>query len=198
MNVGAIVNAGTSNLDSRPEIDILNSARIIVPKAVEIIENQIVEANCQKIVLAFFNILGMSSSISKALNLEYLLQKSKNENMDLIFGIDFRRMSKGNKVNIISHIAYGYGYFGRFVLELEDSQLECGLTDLERALDEYSQVFDPRSNMSPMIKRFVSNELYNVIKENLNCLLSRNYGNQDVVNELESSLEIFSELLSES
>ena len=137
MNVGVIVNAGTSNLDSRPEIDILNSARIIIPKAIQIIENQIVEKNCQKIVLAFFNILGMCSGVSRALNLEYLLQQSKNENADLIFGIDFRRMSNGNKMNLIAHIAYGYGYWGRFVLELEDSQLECGLPDLERALDKY-------------------------------------------------------------
>ena len=198
INVGAIVNAGTSNLESRPEIDILNRIRIIIPKAVQIIEKHIVWKNWQKIVLAFFNIGGMSFGVSRALNLEHLLQKSKNENEDLIFGIDFKKMSRGNQMNLISQIAYGYGYWGRFALELEDSQLECGLTDLESALDKYSRVTDPSSNLDPMIKKFMSNELYNVIKENLNCLLLRNYGDQDVVNELESSLKIFADLLSES
>ena len=197
INVGAFVNRA-SNLESRPEIDILNSARIIIPKAVQIIENHIVSTNWQKIVLALFNISGMCFGVVRALNLEHLLQKSKNENTDLLFGIDFSKISKGNQINLISHIAYGYGYWGRFALELEDSQLECGLLDLERALDEYSRVTDPNSNLNPMIKRFMSNELNDVIKENLNCLLSRNYGDQDVVNELESSLKIFSDLLSES
>ena len=98
----------------------------------------------------------------------------------------------------MAQIAYGYGYSGRFALEVESSQLECGLPDFERALDEYSKITDPNSNLNPMMKRLLSNELKDVIQENLNCLLSRNYGDQDVVNELESSLKIFSDLLSEN
>ena len=132
INVGATVN-GTSSL----EIDILNSARLMIPKAIEAIENHIVWTNLQKVILSLININGMCFGVLRQLNLEYLLQKSKNENADFLFGIDYKSMSKGNKVNIISHIAYGYGYFGRFALELEDSQLECGLPDLERTLDEY-------------------------------------------------------------
>ena len=98
----------------------------------------------------------------------------------------------------MAQIAYGYGYSGRFALEIEYSQLECGLLDFERAVDEYSKITDPNSNLNPMMKRLLSNELKDVIQENLNCLLSRNYGDQDVVNELESSLKIFYDLLSES
>ena len=199
INVEAIVN-GTSNLESRSEIDIdiLNSTRLLVPKAVEVIEKHIAWTNVQKFILALININGMLFGILRQLNLEYLLQKDRIENSDFLFGIDFTTMSKGNQINLLAHIAYGYGYWGRFALELEDSQLECGLLDLEKALDKYSQVIESSSNLNPMIKRFMSNELNNVIKENLHCLLSRNYGDQDVVNELESSLKIFSDLLSEN
>ena len=197
INVGGIVN-GTSSLESRPQIDILTSTKILVPKAIEVIEKHIAWTNLQKVILALFNISGMVFGAARALNLEYLLQKDRIENKDFLFGIDFNKMSAGNKIQLLSQIAYGYGYWGRFALELEDSQLECGLTDLESVLDKYSRVTDPSRNLNPMLKGFMSNELYNVIKENINCLLSRNYGDQDVVDELESSLKIFADLLSES
>ena len=94
INVGGIVN-GAPNLESRYEIKILNSVKLIVPKSVEEIENQIVWTNVQKVILALFNINGMFFGALRALNLEYLLQKDRIENEEFLFGIDFTTMSKG-------------------------------------------------------------------------------------------------------
>ena len=94
INVGGIVN-GISSLESRPEIDILNSVKLIIPKSVEVIENQIAWTNVQKVILALININGMLFGALRAINLEYLLQKDRIENEDFLFGIDFTTMSKG-------------------------------------------------------------------------------------------------------
>ena len=82
-------------------------------------------------------------------------------------------VSTGNKIQVFAQILYGYGYWGPFALEYEDSRVHCGLEDLERAVTEYSYVANyNRNNLDPIIGTYFTTELNGAIKENLYCLVS--------------------------
>ena len=82
-------------------------------------------------------------------------------------------VSTGNKIQVFAQILYGYGYWGPFALEYEDSRVHCGQEDLERAVTEYSYVANyNRNNLDPIIGTYFTTELNGAIKENLYCLVS--------------------------
>lgn len=82
-------------------------------------------------------------------------------------------VSTGNKIQVFAQILYGYGYWGPFALEYEDSQLTCGVYDLEDALNEYGYVVHyDKTNLEPAIAKYFTSELNGAIKEKLYCIVS--------------------------
>ena len=82
-------------------------------------------------------------------------------------------VSTGNKIQVFAQILYGYGYWGPFALEYENSRISCGQYDLERVLQEYGYVTDySKTTLDPTIGVYFTHELNAAIKENLYCLVS--------------------------
>ena len=82
-------------------------------------------------------------------------------------------VSTGNKIQVFAQILYGYGYWGPFALEYENSRITCGTYDLERVLQEYGYVTDySKTTLDPRIGSYFTSELNAAIKENLYCLVS--------------------------
>ena len=86
---------------------------------------------------------------------------------------DWNQVSNGNKIQVFAQILYGYGYWGPFALEYEDSFLTCNSFNLDEALEEYSYVTNyDRASLNPVIASYFTTELNGKIKENLYCLVS--------------------------
>jgi len=179
---GGDVVRGAADLPSRIETT-LNKIRTTIPTAIESVENDIAISNRDKVILALANFLGMVFGIMKVEN---------------VATWDWDQVSNGGKIQIFAQILYGYGYWGPFALEYEDSFVDCGSDNLEEALAEYSYVTQyQRDNLDPVIGTYFTTELNGKIKENLYCLISRSSGNQEA-NILDTYINVYTQLLSEN
>jgi len=172
---------GAGDLQSRIQTT-LNKVRTSIPTAIESVESDIATSNRDKVILALANFLGMVFGVLKATG-----------------GVwDWDQVSNGNKIQVFAQILYGYGYWGPFALEYEDSFVDCGSDNLEEALAEYSYVTQyQRDNLDPVIGTYFTTELNGKIKENLYCLISRSSGNQEA-NILDTYINVYTQLLSEN
>ena len=66
---------------------------------------------------------------------------------------DWNDVSNGNKIQVFAQILYGYGYWGPFALEYEESSVDCGIPDFEKTLLEYGYVTDYHYNILGTAKR---------------------------------------------
>ena len=83
-------------------------------------------------------------------------------------------METGDKIQALAQTLYGYGYWGPFVDDYENSKVNCGVDDLDRVLQEYSYVTDySKTNLDPNIGILFAMELYAAIRENLFCLVRK-------------------------
>jgi len=173
--------SGAGDLESRIQTT-LNKIRTSIPTVTESVEKDIAISNRDKVILALANFLGMVFGILKA---------TGGSN-------DWENISNGNRIQVFAQILYGYGYWGPFALEYEDSFVDCGNDNLEEALAEYSYVTQYQSdNLDPVIGTYFTTELNGKIKENLYCLISRSSGNQDA-NVLDTYINVYTQLLSEN
>ena len=86
---------------------------------------------------------------------------------------DWENLADGAKIQVFAQILYGYGYWGPFVLEFEESKVDCGLPNLETTLTEYGYVTDHQySSLSSGVATYYVSELNSKLKENLYCLVS--------------------------
>jgi len=178
---GGNVVVGARDLGSRIDTT-LNHIRDIIPEAIESVESDIAISNRDKVILALANFLGMVFGILKTTG----------------GATDWNEVSDGNKIQVFAQILYGYGYWGPFALEYEDSYLTCNSLNLDEALEEYSYVTNyNRASLNPVIASYFTTELNGKIKENLYCLISRSSGNQEA-NELDTYINVYTQLLSEN
>ena len=100
----------------------------------------------------------------------------------MVFGIlkatagstNWADVGTGNKIQVFAQILYGYGYWGPFALEYENSRVDCGVYDLDRVVQEYGYVTDySKTNLDPKIGVYFTSELNAAIKENLYCLVKK-------------------------
>ena len=82
-------------------------------------------------------------------------------------------VSDGNKIQVFAQLLYGYGYWGPFALEYENSRVDCGELDFEATLNEYGYVTDHHgyNSLDPILANYYIAELNSKIKENLYCLV---------------------------
>lgn len=160
----------------------LNKVRTVIPTTIESVEKDIAISNRDKVILALANFLGMVFGVLKA----------------TAGATDWAQVSNGNRIQVFAQILYGYGYWGPFALEYEDSFVDCGNDNLEEALAEYSYVTQyQRDNLDPLIGTYFTTELNGKIKENLYCLISKSSGNQEA-NVLDTYINVYTQLLSEN
>jgi len=169
-----------SNLDRRiaKTLDIVRSK---IPTAVDSVEKDIAIANRDRVILALANFLGMVFGILKA----------------TAGSTNWADVGTGNKIQVFAQILYGYGYWGPFALEYENSRVDCGVYDLDRVVQEYGYVTDySKTNLDPKIGVYFTSELNAAIKENLYCLTSKSSDNQNA-NEVDTYVNVYTQLLSE-
>ena len=103
----------------------------------------------------------------------------------------FGKLSKGQQVQVTAQFLYGYGYWGPFFFTFENPRRDCGITELEYVLDEYTFLTDmetnygflnsysgsdPRSQLTdvndPTVLQYYSVEFDHAIRRSLYCLVS--------------------------
>ena len=99
-------------------------------------------------------------------------------------------------IQFFAQLLYGYGYWGPFFLEYQNSTVDCGAYDLDLALEDIFYVTSFEL-VDPAFGNYITTELNGKIKENLNCLISRSPENQ-LANELNAYINIYTQLLSEN
>ena len=92
-------------------------------------------------------------------------------------GTSWDDVSDGNKIQVFAQILYGYGYWGPFALEYENSRVDCGALDFEATLNEYGYVTDHHgyNSLDPILANYYIAELNSKIKENLYCLVGLSF-----------------------
>jgi len=179
--VGSDVVSGAKNLGSRIDTS-LDIVRAKIPLAIAGVEADIAIANRDRVILALANFLGMVFGIIKTAPP----------------GTSWDDVSDGNKIQVFAQILYGYGYWGPFALEYENSRVDCGTLDFEATLNEYGYVTDHHgyNSLDPILANYYIAELNSKIKENLYCLTQRSSSNQ-AANELDAYIDVYTQLLSE-
>jgi len=179
--VGADVVSGAKNLGSRIDTS-LDIVRAKIPFAIAGVEADIAIANRDRVILALANFLGMVFGVMKTTGL----------------ATSWDDVSDGNKIQVFAQLLYGYGYWGPFALEYENSRVDCGELDFEATLNEYGYVTDHHgyNSLDPILANYYIAELNSKIKENLYCLSSRSSSNQ-AANELDAYIDVYTQLLSE-
>ena len=182
----------------------------MIPKEIENVETKVAESNKRKFIFAFWNFAGMVFGALTAVGNEMKLQQNEFKNLqenwkeDLGFGTDsetdwnFYKWNGGNTIQFFSQLSYGYGYWGRYAIEMDESKVQCGILDFQRALDEYSRIVKyEKGSFDPTVGAHFVNELHCKIRENLYCLLSNpTYPKNKVTSELDAYVKTYTNLLS--
>ena len=178
----------------------------MIPTEIKNVETKIAESNKTKLILAFWNFAGMVFGALTAVGKEMKLQnefKKVQENWkeDLGFGTDedwnFYKWNEGNTIQFFSQLSYGYGYWGRYAIEMDESKVQCGPLDFERVLDEYSRVVKyKKGSFDPTVGAHFTSELNGKIREKLYCLIANpTYPKNKVNSELDTYVKTYTNLL---
>ena len=178
----------------------------MIPTEIKNVETKIAESNKTKLILAFWNFAGMVFAALAAVGKEMKLQnefKKVQENWkeDLGFGThedwNFYKWNEGNTIQFFSQLSYGYGYWGRYAIEMDESKVQCGPLDFERVLDEYSRVVKyKKGSFDPTVGAHFTSELNGKIREKLYCLIANpTYPKNKVKSELDGYVKIYTQIL---
>ena len=184
-----------------PRIDsTLTRIRSIIPTAIKSVEKDVSESNRNKVIIALLNFAGSVLGSLNAIAIEKNLQDKFKKEREKVFGTNNSTAdwNEGNIIQFFSNIVAGYGYWGRYALELQDSEVKCGPQDLERTLVEYSRITNYKSgSFDSTVGAHFANELNTKIKENLYCLIANpTYPKNKVTSELEAYVKTYTNLLS--
>lgn len=101
------------------------------------------------------------------------------------------QISEGARTQVTAQLLYGYGYWGPFLLEFEESTLDCGTYDLKSVLEEYGFLTDMEHNYGylntyqgdpkhtltdvtdPAVLQFYAVELNHAMKRALYCIVRK-------------------------
>jgi hypothetical protein len=88
--------------------------------------------------------------------------------------VNWNEVSTGNKIQVFAQILYGYGYWGPFALEYEESRLKCNRYDLEKAVEEFRFLEDSNTvaDLGAPVAQYYATEFNHKIKEKLYCMVS--------------------------
>ena len=143
------------------------------------VEKHVLNSNRNKIVISLLNFVGSVGGV-------YLNWPVKNGTNNV-----------GNTIEVFSNIVAGYGYWGRYALELQEIELKCGPLDFERVLDEYSRVVKyKKGSFDPTVGAHFTSELNGKIREKLYCLIANpTYPKNKVNSELDTYVKTYTNLL---
>ena len=167
-----------ANFGSRIEKTLIR-IRNMIPSEIISVENHVLNSNRNKIVIALLNFVGSVGGV-------YLNWPVKNGTNNV-----------ANTIEVFSNIVAGYGYWGRYALELQEIELKCGPLDFERVLDEYSRVVKyKKGSFDPIFGAHFTSELTGKIRESLYCLIANpSYPKNKVKSELDTYVKIYTKLL---
>jgi len=107
--------------------------------------------------------------------------------LGILHGKDPMALSSADQISLLGMNAWGYGYWGPFLLTLEDAEPDCGVKDFNRVVAEYSfitsldQVYGDNYSSNkytnpdnePELRRYYVGEFGRKLKLALHCITSQ-------------------------
>lgn len=181
----------------------LTQIRNLIPETVASVEADIVSSNRDKIILGLANLFGMIFGVRSAIGDSQRTDGGINQ------------LGFGDQLQVAAQVLYGYGYWGPFLLELEEARLSCGVYDFDSVLAEYGFLTEmastygylneysggnPRNQLTditePHVLIYYVTELNHAIKRALYCITSK-AGDNQVAKELVALIDLYTSLAEE-
>ena len=86
--------------------------------------------------------------------------------------VDLNKLPAGAKLKVLAQSLYGYGYTGPYVALYLNPKVDCGPSDFEDLLNEFTFLDHPDQSTDKSVLVYYTSEFNHLAKMNLFCLVS--------------------------
>lgn len=148
--------------------EILSYLPPAIIKARSDIQSNNAQSNRDQTLVGVFNFIGALSG-----------------SLGILYNKDPLALSSGDQLALIAENFWGYGYWGPYLLELEDTDPGCGVAEFNRVVGEYSfvtnlaqvysigNVYANTPDDRPELRKYYLGEFGRKLKLSLHCIVSK-------------------------